>query len=76
MAWTERPPRGHRVSARDLAATWEKVLQNPEVRKVLLATGDLVLTPDHIQEPNAPAAWRYNEILTSIRTELQKRRTP
>jgi predicted NAD-dependent protein-ADP-ribosyltransferase YbiA (DUF1768 family) len=56
-----------------LAATWEKVLQNPEVQKVLLATGDLVLKPDHIQEPNAPAAWRYNEILTSIRTELQKR---
>jgi len=59
-----------------VAATWEKILQNPEVRKVLLATGDLVLKPDHIQEPNAPAAWRYNEILTSIRTELQKRRTP
>jgi hypothetical protein len=56
-----------------VAATWEKVLQNPEVQKVLLATGDLVLEPDHIQEPHAPAAWLYNEILTSIRTDLQKR---
>lgn len=53
-------------------ATWEKVRQNPEVKKVLLSTGDLVLKPDHHQEPDAPAAWRYYEILTKIRTELQK----
>jgi predicted NAD-dependent protein-ADP-ribosyltransferase YbiA (DUF1768 family) len=53
-------------------ATREKVRQNPEVKKVLLATGDLVLKPDHHQEPDAPAAWRYYEILTNIRTELQK----
>ena len=55
-------------------ATWEKVRQNTEVKKVLLATGDLVLKPDHHQEPNAPAAWRYYEILTTIRSELQKPR--
>ena len=54
-------------------ATWEKVRQNPEVKKELLATGDLVLKPDHHQEPDAPAAWRYYEILTTIRTELQKK---
>jgi predicted NAD-dependent protein-ADP-ribosyltransferase YbiA (DUF1768 family) len=52
-------------------ATHEKVLQNAEVKRVLLATGNLVLKPDHHQEPNAPAAWRYYEILTQIRTELQ-----
>jgi len=52
-------------------ATHEKVRQNPEVKRVLLSTGDLVLKPDHHQEPNAPAAWRYYEILTQIRTELQ-----
>jgi predicted NAD-dependent protein-ADP-ribosyltransferase YbiA (DUF1768 family) len=56
-----------------VAATREKVLQNPEVQKVLLATGDLILKPDHHQEPNAPAAWRYFEILTQIRTELQRK---
>jgi predicted NAD-dependent protein-ADP-ribosyltransferase YbiA (DUF1768 family) len=55
-----------------VAATWEKVRQNPEVRKVLLATGDLILKPDHHQGPNPPAAWRYYDILTQIRTELQK----
>jgi hypothetical protein len=54
-----------------IEATREKVRQNPEVKRVLLATGDLVLKPDHHQEPNAPAAWRYYEILTQIRAELQ-----
>src|SRR5205823_14536464 len=37
-----------------VAATKEKVRQNPEVKKVLLATGNLVLRPDHHQEPDAP----------------------
>lgn len=55
-----------------VAATWEKVRQNPQVQKVLLSTGDLILKPDHHQETNAPAAWRYYEILTQIRTELQQ----
>jgi len=57
-------------------ATREKVRQNPEVQKVLLATGDLVLKPDHHQEPDAAPAWRYYEILTTIRTELQKQQAP
>lgn len=55
-----------------VAAMWEKARQNPEVKKVLLATGDLILKPDHHQEPNAPAAWRYFEIWMQIRSELQK----
>jgi predicted NAD-dependent protein-ADP-ribosyltransferase YbiA (DUF1768 family) len=53
-------------------ATREKVRQNPEVQKVLLATGDLILKPDHHQEPDAPAAWRYYEILMMIRAESQQ----
>jgi hypothetical protein len=59
-----------------VAATWERVRQNTEVKKVLLATGDLVLKPDHRQEPNAPAAWRYYEILTQIRGKLQSMNKP
>ena len=55
-----------------VAATHEKVRQNPAVQKVLLATGNLILKPDHHQETNAPAAWRYFDILTQIRTELQR----
>ncbi len=57
-----------------VAATRAKVKQNPEVKTVLLATGDLILKPDHHQEPNAPAEWRYFEILTQIRAELQRAR--
>jgi hypothetical protein len=53
-------------------ATWEKVRQNPEVKKVLLSTGDLILKPDHHQEENAAASWRYYGILTEIRNELER----
>jgi predicted NAD-dependent protein-ADP-ribosyltransferase YbiA (DUF1768 family) len=59
-----------------VAATWEKVRQNPKVREVLLATGDLALKPDHHQEPDAPAAWRYYEILMQIRAAIQREQQP
>jgi predicted NAD-dependent protein-ADP-ribosyltransferase YbiA (DUF1768 family) len=52
-------------------ATWEKVRQNPAVRDVLLSTGGLTLRPDHHQAPDAPPAWRYYDILMSIRAELR-----
>ncbi len=66
-----RPGRHYRLI---VAATWAKVRQNPEVAKVLLATGDLVLKPDHVQEPNAPAAWHYCDILMEIRARLARER--
>jgi predicted NAD-dependent protein-ADP-ribosyltransferase YbiA (DUF1768 family) len=53
-------------------ATWEKVRQNPGVKAALLSTGDLVLKPDHHQEPGAPAAWHYFDILMEIRGQLQR----
>jgi predicted NAD-dependent protein-ADP-ribosyltransferase YbiA (DUF1768 family) len=65
----ERPGEHYRLI---VAAMREKVRQNPEVKKVLLRTGNLILKPDHHQETNAPAAWKYFEILMQIRTELQK----
>jgi predicted NAD-dependent protein-ADP-ribosyltransferase YbiA (DUF1768 family) len=52
-------------------ATRAKVRQNPDVRRVLLSTGDLKLRPDHHQEKDAPAAWRYYDILMQIRDELR-----
>jgi predicted NAD-dependent protein-ADP-ribosyltransferase YbiA (DUF1768 family) len=52
-------------------ATWAKVEQNPSVKRVLLSTGDLRLKPDHHQEPDAPAAWKYYQILSEIRGHLQ-----
>ncbi len=52
-------------------ATWAKVRQNPNVRDVLLSTGNLVLRPDHHQDPDAPPAWRYHEIMMMIRDSLR-----
>jgi predicted NAD-dependent protein-ADP-ribosyltransferase YbiA (DUF1768 family) len=64
-----RPERPGRHYALIAAAMREKVRQNPEVRRVLLATGDLVLRPDHHEEAGARAAWRYCDILMQIRGE-------
>jgi hypothetical protein len=44
------------------------------VQRVLLSTGNLVLRPDHHQEPDASSEWRYFEILTRIRADLRKQR--
>ena len=66
-----RPGRHHGLI---VAAMREKVRQNPEVRKVLLATGDLVLKPDHHEEAGACPEWRYCDILMRIRAELQRAR--
>jgi hypothetical protein len=57
-----------------LAATREKVRQNPEVKKLLLATGDLILKSDHHAEADPPPEWRYYEILTQIRNDLRRSR--
>lgn len=54
-----------------VAAMRAKARQNLEVEEVLLATGDLVLRPDHIREENARAAWRYDEIWMKLRTEFR-----
>jgi predicted NAD-dependent protein-ADP-ribosyltransferase YbiA (DUF1768 family) len=54
-----------------VAAMRAKLEQNPKVRAILLATGDLKLLPDHVQEADAPAEWRYFQIWMEIRTELQ-----
>ncbi len=64
-----RPDRHYRLI---VAAMREKVRQNPDVKQALLATGDLVLRPDHRQEPDAPAEWRYCEIWMRIRAELRQ----
>lgn len=45
---------------------------DPPAEHVLLATGDLKLKPDHHQEPNAPAAWRYCDILMEIRAQQRR----
>jgi len=47
-----------------------KLAQNPEVRKVLLSTGSLILRPDHIQESGAPPEWAYFKLWMEIRDEI------
>ncbi len=51
---------------------WAKLRQNPEVKNVLLSTGDLILKPDHHGEVDAPPEWRYYEIWMEIRANLIK----
>ncbi|CAN5557224.1 hypothetical protein BH10ACI2_BH10ACI2_12880 [soil metagenome] len=57
-----------------LAAMRAKVDQNPEVKRILLATGDLILKPDHHGEENPPPEWKYYDIWMQIRTELRTKR--
>jgi predicted NAD-dependent protein-ADP-ribosyltransferase YbiA (DUF1768 family) len=52
-------------------ATRAKLEQHPQVKALLLRTGDLVLKPDHTQGPDTPPAWKYYEIWTMLRAELQ-----
>lgn len=55
-----------------VAAMRAKLEQNPKVREILLATGDLVLRPDHIEEPNPPPEWLYFRIWMGIRARLRR----
>jgi predicted NAD-dependent protein-ADP-ribosyltransferase YbiA (DUF1768 family) len=50
-----------------------KLEQNHEVKRILLSTGNLILRPDHYQEPNSPAEWQYFQIWMDLRSELQAR---
>jgi predicted NAD-dependent protein-ADP-ribosyltransferase YbiA (DUF1768 family) len=51
-----------------------KLDQNPKVQEILLKTGDLILMPDHITDPDAPPEWKYNKIWMDFRAELKKSR--
>ncbi len=56
-----------------LAAMRAKLEQNPEVCRALLATGNLVLKPDHHQAADDPPEWRYCTIWMQLRGELRQR---
>jgi predicted NAD-dependent protein-ADP-ribosyltransferase YbiA (DUF1768 family) len=53
-----------------VAALRAKLAQNAEVERVLAATGDLLLRPDHKFRGRTPKAWRYYEIWMELRGEL------
>ena len=54
-----------------IACMREKLRQNPQVRRTLMATGNLILRPDHHQGPSDPDEWRYFDIWMQFRSELQ-----
>jgi predicted NAD-dependent protein-ADP-ribosyltransferase YbiA (DUF1768 family) len=54
-----------------VAAMRAKLEQNPKVKEILLSTGSLVLRPDHYQEKDPPAEWRYFQIWMDLRSELK-----
>ena len=56
-----------------VAAMRAKADQNPEVKRILLATGDLILKPDHHGEENPPPEWKYYDIWMQIRSELRSK---
>jgi predicted NAD-dependent protein-ADP-ribosyltransferase YbiA (DUF1768 family) len=53
-------------------AMLEKLRQNPKVRRILLATRELVLMPDHKANKTDPPAWKYYKIWMEIRESLLK----
>ena len=54
-----------------LEAMLAKLDQNPEVKRVLLSTGTLILRPDHYQDKDDPPEWRYFEIWMDLRGKLR-----
>lgn len=56
-------------------AMWAKLEANPEVKQILLRTGDLILKPDHHQEADASPAWKYHEIWMDIRARLAAKKS-
>ena len=59
-----------------VAAMRAKLKQNPKVKEILLSTGSPVLLPDHYQEENPPAEWRYFQIWMDLRSELKAAPVP
>jgi predicted NAD-dependent protein-ADP-ribosyltransferase YbiA (DUF1768 family) len=53
-------------------AVREKVVQNPDVKALLLQTKGLRLVPDHFVGRNAPRSFNYHIITMEIRDELLK----
>jgi len=66
--WSKAQGEHYRIIVEAMRA---KLEQNPKVREILLSTGDLTLLPDHYQETDPPAEWRYFNIWMDLRAELQ-----
>lgn len=52
-------------------ALWTKLKQHENVKRALLATGDLILRADHYEPKDAPPSWGYYNIWMEIRATLR-----
>lgn len=52
-------------------ASRAKLENNPDIKALLLKTGNLKLLPDHPQKPTDPPSYRYYEIYMKLRSEYQ-----
>ena len=50
----------------------KKLRYNPEVRRVLLATGQLKLKPDHTEGECQAPEWKYYELWMDIRKDVMR----
>ncbi len=69
LAYTPDKAEHYQLIVRAMRA---KIDQNPEVKRILLATGDLILKPDHKVSDDAPPSHRYFDIYMEIRSEFLK----
>lgn len=54
-----------------LEASRAKIVQNDDLKKLLISTGNLKLLPDHQQQVNPPPAYLYHEIYMKIRSDIK-----
>jgi hypothetical protein len=66
--WSLKKGEHYRIIVEAMRA---KLEQNLQVKQILLSTGSLALRPDHYQEQNPPAEWKYFQIWMDLRSELQ-----
>ncbi len=66
---TKKPGRHYQLIVRAMKA---KLQQNPAVKDVLLATGDLKLKPDHLEDEAGTKAWKSHEIWMDLRSQLTR----
>jgi hypothetical protein len=51
-------------------ATLEKIIQNEEIKKLLIRTRGLKLMPDHTQSKRSPMSYYYHQIIMKIRKDI------
>lgn len=72
MTYCSEKPRDHYFLIKE--AMIKKLRYNPEVRRVLLSTGNLKLMPDHHEEECKAPEWKYYEIWMDIRQDEMRGR--